>query len=72
MAITPKPIAPQPKTATFDPARNVVYELDNNFAREPMIRTDSGLFDDSTPCSGDTASKQANAIKTCLGVHSNN
>jgi hypothetical protein len=34
-------------------------------------RTDTGLFGDSPPCSGDTAAKKADFVERCLLVNGN-
>ena len=66
LQITPRPIAPHPKTATFEPSMQcqcILYDVS-----EPTLLTDSRLFRDCTPCCGDTTSEETNFFQRCLEV----
>ena len=65
--MTPRPIAPHPKTATVEPSANAIQYCNmTNFDEHEL--TDSLLFYDSTPRGGDTTTEKTDLLKRCFGV----
>lgn len=61
--MTPRPIAPQPKTATLEPAFYTRFSAMQHQHDSVLILTDTLLLDNCTPCSCDSTSKKANLFK---------
>lgn len=68
--MTPRPMAPHPKTATLEPSAST-YKVTENGTRKKEVRTDSWLLHDGTPGSCDTTSEETNFIKWRRLVDSN-
>lgn len=67
VAITPKPMAPQPKTATVLLAALKVSCVKRHW--EARRRTDPGLLDDCSPGGGDTTAEQAYTLERGRWAH---